>query len=132
MKEMFYLTTHSTHFIYGYMTFEKNNQRHVFYASLLNLIKLTGKSLLVISSYNCFCIYIKLRLMYAFLGTHLSYLGCLSRTVSLLDVIERQSALDLLLFVVSFMFISTSGSSMLSWANTSAICAVCLDLHVSR
>ena len=65
--------------------------------------------------------------MHAFLGTHLSYLGCLSRTVNLLVVIERESAL-VLLFVVSFMFISTSGSSMLSWANTSAACVVCLDL----
>ena len=27
-KEMFYLTTHSTHFIYGYMVSENNKQTH--------------------------------------------------------------------------------------------------------
>ena len=77
---MLYLTTLSTHFIYGYM------------ASVTQAIQSSED----FTVYTYFCAHVHLRLKPAVMGTHthLSGLGCLSRTVSkfcfLLDVSEGE------------------------------------------
>ena len=50
-KEMFHLTTHSTHFIYGYMTSEHRSQRH----NLLTFVSSNPGTIFLIRSMHSGC-----------------------------------------------------------------------------
>ena len=53
-REMFYLTTHSTHFIYGYMERERDRERNVLFNNALNTfyLRLYGVLHMVMDHYD--------------------------------------------------------------------------------
>ena len=77
--------------------------------------------LLLLFIFYCFY-YIHLRFKHTVLGTHLSCLGCV------LPDSDMQLRY-LLFFILIFMLISTCGSSMLAWAHTSVVWAVCCQIQ---